>query len=156
MSDAFDAHRDRLGPFREAISLRPGQCGSVAVIGGRIEMLDFVGRADVYSFLHAAIVEGYALDALAAQRRAERREAVDGATVRGFTLLACDSVPSSRSDGPGLGTTARFAGGGVEGSALIADGELVQLTAFPSGGHPAPPTAPRSSRRVSRPSRRRR
>lgn len=162
MSDIYDANRDRLGSFREAISLQPGQCGSVAVIDGRIEMLDFVGRPGVYSFLHGAIVEGYALDALAVQRRGggERLDRgngqVDVATVRGFTLLACDAVPSSRTDGPGIGATARFAAGGIEGSALIAEAELVQLTAFPTGEDEAAPPGARPNRRISRPSRRRR
>ena len=104
------------------------------MIDGRIAMLDFVGRADVYAALQPAIVEGYALDALAQERSGERtkKQPVEIGTVRGFVLLACDAPAASRTPGPGLGETARFAANGVEGSALIADGELVQMTAFPS------------------------
>lgn len=160
MSDIYDAHRDRLGALRSDIPVKDGQCGSVAVIDGRIEVLDYVGRPEVYAVLHDAIVAGYALDALAAQRRAgsprsgDDEEPVNVATVRGFSLLACDASPSSRTRGPGMGETARFATGGVEGSALVAAGELVQMTAFPSDGDEGS-QQPRRSRRISRPSRRR-
>lgn len=158
MSDFFDRRRDELDRIRGEIRLHDGQCGSVAVIAGRIAILDFVGRADVYAALHPAIVEGYALDALARERRGDAsggRDRVDVGTVRGFTLLACDSPAEADSGGPGLGATARFATGGVEGSALIHEGELVQLTAYPSdaddgSGGPGP-----RARRVDRPSRRR-
>ena len=60
-----------LAEIRDAISLHDGQCGSVAVIGGRIAILDFVGRPDVYAALHPAIVEGYALDALGHEREGQ-------------------------------------------------------------------------------------
>ncbi len=90
MSDIYETHRDRLAEIREGVQLHEGQCGSVAVIGGRIAMLDFVGRADAFAALQPAIVEGYALDALAHERSdqsAEGSEAVDIGTVRGFTLF---------------------------------------------------------------------
>ena len=72
MHDIYEGHRERLAEIRAGIELREGQCGSVAVIDGRIAMLDFVGRADVYAALQPAIVEGYALDALAQERSGER------------------------------------------------------------------------------------
>ncbi len=159
MNDIYESHRDRLGEIREAVKLHEGQCGSVAVIGGRIAMLDFVGRADVFSALQPAIVEGYALDALAQERggqSAANGDTVDTGTIRGFTLLACDAPANNRTAGPGLGEIARFAANGVEGSALVAEGELVQMTAYPSDADdvPAGPTAARAQR-IHRPSRRR-
>ena len=164
MADIYESRRDELAELTEAIPLHEGQCGSVAVIGGRIQMLDFVGRPDAYAALHDALVQGYALDALAWQRRGElHREPIplesgdaDEATVRGFTLLVSEATPSSVVEGPGLGETARFAFGGVEGSALLATEELVQLTAFPTDGDEDPrPEQRRAARRISRPSRRR-
>ena len=160
MADIYAAHRDRLASHRTAISRRPGQCGAVAVIDGRIAMLDFVGRPEVYAVLHDAIVEGYALDALAAARlplvdATARGEAVDDSTVRGFTLLACDTVPGSLTRGAGMGETARFAANGVEGSALLAEGEIVQMTAFPANDDEDGGLRRRAARRISRPSRRR-
>lgn len=58
MSDIYEGHRERLGSIREGVQLHEGQCGSVAVIGGEISMLDFVGRADVFAVLQPAIAEG--------------------------------------------------------------------------------------------------
>ena len=78
MHDIYEGHRDRLAEIRAGIELHEGQCGSVAVIDGRIAMLDFVGRADVYAALQPAIVEGYALDALAQERSGERSEEATG------------------------------------------------------------------------------
>ena len=121
-------------------------------------MLDFVGRADVFAALQPAIVEGYALDALAYESgigELVTAPPADVATVRGFTLLAGDARPGSLTAGPGLGGTARFADNGVEGSALIAEDELVQLTAFPSDGGDEG-GAPRRAQRINAPSRRRR
>jgi hypothetical protein len=156
MSDIYEQRRDNLAGLRDGIELHDGQCGAVAVIGGRISMLDFVGRPDVFAALHPAIVEGYALDALAHEGGADVAggEPVDAGTVRGFALLACDARPSSRTEGPGIGATARFEDNGVEGSALIAEDELVQLTAFPSEDDES--AAQRRARRISAPSRRRR
>lgn len=164
MADIYESRRDELGELTGAISLHEGQCGSVAVIAGRIQMLDYVGRPDAYAALHDALVQGYALDALAWQRRREHSmdptgfEAgdADEATVRGFALLVSEAQPSSVAPGPGLGETARFAFGGVEGSALIAEDELVQLTAFPTEGDEEPRSEERRpARRINRPSRRR-
>ncbi len=160
MNDIYETHRDRLAEIREGVHLHEGQCGSVAVIGGRIAMLDFVGRADAFAALQPAIVEGYALDALAHQRSNESAggcEVVDIGTVRGFTLLACDAPAASRTPGPGLGETARFDANGVEGSALIVEGEMVQMTAFPSDADDDATdndAGPRAAR-INRPSRRR-
>lgn len=162
MSAIYESHRDRLGEIRKSVRLHDGQCGSVAVIDGRIAMLDYAGRADVFAALQPALLEGYALDALAAERREAEAEfrfdAVDVGTVRGFTLLACDSPAATRGRGPGVGETAHFGTNGVEGSALLHGGELIQLTAFPSddgdGADGAAGSGP-SAGRIRRPSRRR-
>ena len=154
LSDIYESHREQLEKLREAVRVDEGQCGSVAVIGGRIAMLDYVGRSDVYAALQPALLEGYALDGLAHQRRGALAPAPDGVvdtgTVRGFTLLACNSPAATRGRGPGVGETAHFEANGVEGSALLHEGELVQLTAFPSDDE-----AGLGSGRIRRPSRRR-
>lgn len=158
MSDIYEDHRTRLSEITSEVGLLDGQCGSVAVIGGKVAMLDYVSRPDVYAALHPALVEGYALDALAQERRriGEPEGQVDSATVRGFVLLACDAEPRSSVVGPGVGETARFEANGVEGSALIAMEALTQMTAFPSDGDDDSPSRPRArARRVQRPSRRR-
>lgn len=154
MSDIFDEHRSRVAEITAAIPLHDGQCGSVAVIDGRIAILDFVGRPDVYAALQPALVAGYALDALGHERGDGQAPAgnADASTVRGFTLLVTDSPGAARTSGPGLGATARFATSGVEGSALIHAGEIVQLTAYPSDADDAPAGADLRASGISRPS----
>lgn len=175
MSDVYEQRRDHLSELRDPIQLHEGQCGAVCAIDGRISILDYVGRPDVWADLHPALLEGYALDAL----RLSARESLDAssppelATVRGFTLLAGDTPADGRPAEAGLGATIRFAAGGVAGSALVATPndlggpggeELVQLTAYPEeGAEAAGPRGrsatgrrPRPRTRVDRPSRRRR
>ena len=79
----------------------------------------------------AALVQGYALDALevtgadaSGRTRAPRPR-------DGFTLLVTDCTPDHRARGVGLGESLSFADQGVCGTALAHDGELIQLTAFP-------------------------
>lgn len=160
MSDLYERRRSNLDGLREPIGLHEGQCGAVCAIAGRISILDYVGRPDVWADLHPALLEGYAMDALRASRgESAPVDPPETSTVRGFTLLVTDAPISGRSTGPGLGESARFAAAGVAGSALVHERELVQLTAFPDGGWggASAPPAPRASRaRVSRPSRRRR
>ncbi len=168
MSDVYEGRRDTLGDLREPIRLHKGQCGAVCAIAGRISILDYVGRPDVWADLHPALLEGYALDAL---RLAEAEEATDASaeppaigTVRGFTLLVTDSPAGDRRREAGIGETIRFASGGVAGSALAAPtaegagSELVQLTAYPEGDDAPEPRsgAGGSHAQVERPSRRRR
>jgi hypothetical protein len=72
----------------------------VAVIDGRIAMLDFVGRADVYAALQPAIVEGYALHG--------QRDRGLGADRRGGELVQMTAFPSDADEprpGPDGGPT---------------------------------------------------
>ncbi len=157
MHDIYESRRDQLSELRGPIGLHDGQCGAVVAIAGRIAILDFVGRDDVWSQLHPALVEGYALDALRAGQATVAPDPPELQTVRGFTLLTTDAPAENRTAGPGLGETIRFAASGVAGSALIAEEELVQITAYldsEDGRTPeqTPPTGRRAS--IPRPSRR--
>jgi hypothetical protein len=133
-----------LGEVRRAIGLHPSQQGTLAVIGGHFAVLDWVSQPEVFAALHAPLVEGYALDAM---------EAVDApAPSREHAAAVVERVlaaPGSEADAVGFGTDLRFAGVGVAGCALVANGELVQLTAFPEEGEPESATT------IRRPSRRR-
>ncbi len=154
MNDIYESRRGQLGEMCRAIPLRPGQVGSIAAINGEMRVLDYVSRPDVYVSLHERLVQGYALDALAG----ERREApdVEETTARGFALLAGDSIIRHRTPGTGLGEEIRFDAQGVAGTGLVHERELIQLTVFPGEG-PDSGAEDRPSRagRVRRPSRRR-
>jgi hypothetical protein len=159
MSDIYEQRRADLRQFAEAVRLRDGQLGTLAAIGGRFCVLDLVARADVFASLHAPLVQGYALDALEAGGRDDLpggREDLPGgiAAARGFVSLVC-GAPTAEHDTTGLGRAVTFAEGGIAGTALVNEGELVQMTAFPRGVEGAGEAAAAGGGRVRRPSRRR-
>jgi hypothetical protein len=151
MNDIYEGRRGRLAEMHGRVRLRDGQLGALAAIGGRVAVLDYVSRPEVFATLHGPLVQGYALDAL----EAHDAEPPRARTARGFALLVTDCEPAQRNRGVGLGQELRFAAGGVAGTALVKDGELVQLTAFP--GDDSGPDGERPARggRIRRPSRRR-
>jgi hypothetical protein len=152
MHDIYERRRSALEAIRGAIRLHPGQAGAIAAIGGEICVLDYVSRPEVFAALHGPLVQGYALDAL----EADNGDAPALETARGFTLLLGDSAVARRSPSVGLGDDARFASNGVVGSALVFDGELVQLTAFPGDEETGGRRRLALRGRVVRPSRRNR
>jgi hypothetical protein len=137
MHDVFESHRADLEEIVGAVSLRDGQVGALAAIGGAFAVLDHVSRADAFAALHGPLVQGYALDALEAENVAPP----DLADAEAFVADVLAARLWER-DGAGLGREVRFANGG----GLVAGTELVALTAFGA----TPPAA-----RVRRPSQRR-
>lgn len=150
MRDIYENRRGELEEMQRAIRLHPGQSGAIAAIGGRLAVLDYVSRPDVFAELHGPLVQGYALDAL----EAEKSDPPTVEAARGFALLVADCAVVQRTPSVGLGGEIRIASNGVTGSALAVDGELIQLTAFP-GTEPEADEAPARRFRISRPSRRR-
>jgi hypothetical protein len=148
MHDIYEARRGRLHELSSAIERRAAQVGALVAIGGKFAVLDYVTRPEVFSALHAALVQGYALDAL----EAEEAPPPSADEARGFISLLTQVEPTQR-DGIGLGREIRFAQDGLMGSGLVAGSELIQIAAFPdTGGGTRGPSA--RSRRIRRPSRR--
>jgi hypothetical protein len=127
--DVYESRRQSLDEICDAIPLHDGQLGAIAAYGGGLEILDLVSRPDAFRALHRRLVQGYALEALAPTEDAATPP--DTSTARGFALLVSDSAVAHRQPGVGQGENVRFAANGVAGSGLVADGELIQLTAFP-------------------------
>lgn len=150
MHDVFENRRGHLRELTGAISRHDGQTGMLVAIAGQITVLDWVSRDVVFADLHGRLVQGYALDALEHAEAA----AVEPSDAEGFLSLALDNQPA-RTPGVGLGQDLRFEGNGAEGAGLEVQGELVQLTAFASGGDASTRSAA-SAGRVRRPSQRRR
>lgn len=143
MHDVFEHRRGRLGEMVERIGIRDEQCGALVAVGGRLDVLDYVSRPDVFAALHAPLVQGYALDAL--ERRARSAPTVEEAQ---DWLDRAMSAPVTEQDGIGMGRDVRFEGSGAAGAGLVRGMELIQLTAFAD--------APAESRTaIRRPSRRR-
>jgi hypothetical protein len=129
MHDVYEHQRASLGDLVRGVRLRDGQLGAVAAIGGRCVVIDHVSRPDVFAALHGPLLQGYALDALEASERPAPSQ--DEAEAFVAQVLG---APVSERDAIGLGRSAQFATAAASGTALLADGQLVQLTAF---GHDA-------------------
>ena len=126
-----DVYEDRRGTLQEICSRLPrqdGQVGSIAFIGGQMRVADLVSRPDTYAALHERLVQGYALDALAAP--AAELEEIDAATARGVALLIADAPVGHRTPGAALGDEVRFPANGVTGSGLVFEEELLALSVF--------------------------
>jgi hypothetical protein len=147
MHDVFERRRQQLGAVARAVEMQSSQVGMLAAIGGRFVVLDHISEVEAFAALHGPLVQGYALDAL---------EAPDGPPpsiddAREFIELLL-GAPCTLGRAVGLGEGLRFAFGGLAGTGLAVDGEVVTLTAFADEpGHDGPAVAGR----VRRPSRRR-
>ncbi len=145
MRDIYAHRTDGVDRIRRGIPCYDGQLGAIAAYAGRVQVLDYVSRPEVYSALHDRLLRGYALDSL----DGDEETPGDRDSASRFARLACESIPAQRAPSVGLGEAARFETDTVAGSGLVLDDELIQLTAFPE-------TNGNSGGRVARPSRRRR
>jgi hypothetical protein len=145
--DVFERRREQLDAVANQVQMCCSQVGVLAAIGGRFVVLDHVSEVEAFASLHGPLVQGYALDALEAPEATppsieDAREFIE-------LLLAAPCTPARAVR---LGEGLRFAFGGLAGTGLICEGELVTLTAFadePRSDGPA------RAGHVRRPSRRR-
>ena len=139
--DIYTAREGALAELRRAFPPAPGQAGALLALGDRL-CLDYVSRPDAFARLYPKLLDGYLLDAL------ERLDGEPAGEERlaGF-LAAAGAAPSKGEPSAGLGDDLRLATGGLVGSGLALDGELLQLSVFS-----ADETGPKT--RVARPSRR--
>jgi hypothetical protein len=138
--DAFVARRQDLSALEEAFPMSPGQSGAILGLRGRVVACDRVSQPAAFARLYPKLLAGYLLDAI----ECLDAPATTPDTIEGF-LLALDGASITRQRSVGLGEDLRLSGEGVVGSGLGLDGELIQLSAFPSEGRVT---------RIGRPSRR--
>jgi hypothetical protein len=144
MRDVFEAKRADLEDYLKSFKLEEGQKGALVLIGGKVAGLDFVSREQAYGVLHSKLVRSYAMEAmLAAERgkgekgvakgRKKGKEAADGkpeeAGAREFLGKASECA-ESRYQSVGLGTSLRYEGRDVIGSALAVEGRIAHMAFF--------------------------
>jgi hypothetical protein len=147
MHDVFERRRQQLDQVGREIKMNCSQVGMLAAVGGRFTVLDFVSDVDAFGSLHGPLVQGYSFDALDVP--AAPPPSSDDA--RDFIELLL-AAPFTARPAVGLGENVSFAFGGLAGTGLVCEGELVTLTAFADEPRSE---APAAGRRVRRPSRRR-
>jgi hypothetical protein len=147
--DIYEQRRDSLAKFLDAVDLHEGQSGAMVAIGDRFVVLDWVSRPAVFTSLHAALVQGYGLDAL----EAEASDAPQTSDAEDF-LRAIGNERTSERDGIGLGREVRFGSSCLIGSGLASGDELVQLSVHNGVGNEQTTSPNPGTRRIRRPSRR--
>jgi len=127
LSDVYRAKRSALDELRLPIRHARGQVGAIVEVSGRPVALDLVSREEVFAELLARLADGYALQALNAVMAGPSTSAA-----RGFLAAALEArrawLPT-----PGMGDAFAISQEGIDGSGLTAGGELVTLSAFPTG-----------------------
>jgi hypothetical protein len=106
-----------------------GQVGFVAAIGDEIVGLEAIGRGDVFARVFPTLLHAYAIDAVDAEQVRESGPRARFDRPEAF-LAAVASAPVNSGASLAMGHDLRLASDAVEGCALVAEGELVHLTAF--------------------------
>jgi len=179
MRDVYEAKKKALEDYLKSFKLEAGQKGALVFIGGEVAGLDFVSREKAFGVLHTKLIKSYAMEAMLVGERAavgaakgekkgERKGEEKGAAgkpakkgvkaggpkpdegaAREFLGRAaeCGETPY---ESVGLGTSLRYEGRGVIGSALALDDRVIHMAFFKTAGNEARKAeqmAPASTRR---------
>ena len=136
IDEIYETHREKLNQVSAGIHLRDGQIGSVVQIANQVKAVDLVSRSDVFAEIHAALVQGYSLDALAMDEQGDRSWDTD---LGGQFLDEAMAARIHEADGIGMGRDFRFESAGMAGAGLVSGDELIQLSVF--SGEPETITA---------------
>ena len=126
----YEGHRARLDGYQAAFSPRPGQCGTLFAIDGRLVGLDLFDSPATLAALLPKLVECYALDALdtalAAVPVISARAPFDPAAW--LTAIAAAAV--ERFPAVGEGEDWRLRAPDLTGGALVKAEQIIHLCAF--------------------------
>jgi hypothetical protein len=125
MRDVFTRLEDDLAAARQALAPRAEQVGALVFLAGRWVGLDLLPSPALFARAWPRLCAGYAADALAAGPGRARKIVPDK------VLSRVAAAPVERAAAVGLGEELRL-GGPVAGAALVADGLVAHLMAFPA------------------------
>lgn len=124
-SDAYAERAPDLDRLAARFPLQAGQCGMVLGLAGAPVCVDLLSRPDAFAALYPSLLRGYLMDGI---------EHLGGpATPAGALEAFLAAVTGAElRPGPavGLGRDLRLSGGGLVGSGLALDGEVLQLSAY--------------------------
>lgn len=126
MRDVFEARREEIDAYIEAVPVQTGQRGLLVWESGRVVGFDFISRPDVYQQNHRKLLRSYAMDAL-----------LHSGSEDGFSkdvalsfLKACLATSGTVHASVGLGQDHRFESDAVVGSALTYQDVSVHMAFF--------------------------
>lgn len=140
MSDAYAQRRADVDGYRTAFEAQPGQVGAVFAINGRVRGLELFDAAATFAKFLRKILGSYALDA------AEEARVCAGLAPPPWAAQAfVDKLASAHAAAfPALarGEDVRLDLPDLAGGALVVDGRVVHLAAFPVEERPVEDGAP--------------
>jgi hypothetical protein len=134
MSDIYAQRKDTLAGYESAFTPSPGQVGAVFAVNGRIAGAELFDSAATFAKLLDKLVGSYALDAIEEEAPADTVPSLE--EVRAF-LKRMQQAAAERFAALGEGEDLRLTGEKLAGGALLAEGRVVHLAAFPLDEAPA-------------------
>lgn len=125
MRDSYAKYGREIEAARQALAAVPGQVGALVYLSGRWVGLDLLAGPRLFASAWGRLCAGYAAAALGQEPSGRPIGAATG--VLG-SLAVCQARPLTTA---GAGAAFRFAGPAIIGAALIAEGHLAHLMAFP-------------------------
>jgi hypothetical protein len=126
MHDSYILRRAEIERLSSAFAPAEDQVGAVFCIGGRPVGIEVTGSPRAFGAIFGKLVRSYCLNALG---EAPPFEVPGPVTVKAF-IAAITGLDQMVSPSVGLGEDVRLDGASACGSALIADNQLVHLSAF--------------------------
>jgi hypothetical protein len=129
MADAFEQRREDLNSYVTELSCPHDAIGVVALAHGQFRALDLFDRPSTLQRVWPRLVVGYAIDAVAAADPATANQT----RINASGLLDClRPTECAARGGVDLGEDWRFDSNDIVGSALVAQGTALHLSAFPA------------------------
>jgi hypothetical protein len=126
MRDVYARHQTDLTAARQALAAQPGQVGAVIYMGTQWVGIDVLAGPGLFGRAWPRLCAGYVADAIGRKPEAgQRLEA--GAVLEELVRGQVEAAPAV-----GLGEEYRLGSGGLAGAALVAQGRVAHLMAFPS------------------------
>lgn len=128
MTAMYEHHDRAIDELAANAAVLEGQLGMIVFLGAEFAALDLVSSHDVWRRVHPRLLRSHALEALTS--KTTKRPSTEAAARALDAVL--DATADTAPAGIGLGTELRFSAehDPIEGAGLLAEGELVQLSAF--------------------------
>lgn len=126
MHEVYERHRGAVAEAREALAPRPGQVGAIVYLAGAWAGFEVLAGPRLFERAWPRLAAGYVADALGVRPR--KRLTPPFADVVDLLMRS----PVEPAPSVGLGEEHRVAGGKAVGAALVAEGRVAHLMAFPT------------------------
>ena len=127
----YEHHGESIRELIDQIEQAPGQVGAVVAIGDKIVGMDAFNHPDTWKKMSKKVLSGYAADALEALRANQKVELPPIKAAEGFIKRVAEAPAQVVEAAVGVGEH-HLLEGGVDGFALVADGTIRHLFAYPT------------------------